>query len=115
MALIYHSYGTDYFDEIIKYANKIEKFDDELNLKDEEYINFYFNIVKKKEVKNKLLKISLFYSFKIDHEKFIELFFSKVLDLNQNYQIIYDNSYLLDQWPNALSKRVLLYWKKEKI
>ena len=41
MALIYHSYNTEYFDKIINFVNKIEKFDDELNLKDEKYVNFF--------------------------------------------------------------------------
>ena len=94
MALIYHSYNTKYFENIINYADLIEKFnDDELNLKDEEYINFYFNAMKEKQLKEilrlKLLKMCLFYLFKIDQEKFIELFFSKEFDLNYNYQIIY--------------------------
>ena len=116
MALIYHSYGTSYFDNIINYVNKIEKFDDELNLNDDEYINFYFNIMKEKglkeKIKNKLLKMCLFYLFKIDQEKFIELFFSKEFDLNQNYQIIYNNSYLFCQWPNTFIEKSIIVLDK---
>ena len=120
MALIYHSYNTKYFDDIINYADKIEKFDDELNLKDEEYINFYFNIMKEKELKEnlriKLLKMCLFYLFKIKQEKFLELFFSKEFDLNQNYKIIYDNSYLFGQWPNAfIEKSIIILERREDL
>ena len=118
MALIYHSYNTKYFDNIINYADLIEKFNDELNLKDEEYINFYFNAMKEKKLKEilrlKLLKMCLFYLFKIDQEKFIELFFSKEFDLNYNYQIIYNNSYLFGQWPNAFIEKSIITLEKRK-
>ena len=115
-ALIYHSYGTKYFDDIINYVDTIKKFDDDLNLKDEEYINFYFNIMKEKTLKEKinckLLKIFLFYLFNIDQEKFMELFFSKEFDLNQNYQIIYNNSDLFGQWTNAFIEKSIITLEK---
>ena len=120
MALIYHSYNTKYFDDIINYVDKIEKFDDDLNLKDEEYIKFYFNLIKEtklnENIKIKLLKICLFYLFKIDHEKFRELFFSKDLDLNRNYQIIINNSYLFSQWKkDFIEKSIIILEKKNDL
>ena len=116
MALIYHSYNTKYFDNIINYVDKIEKFDDELNLKEEEYINFYFNIIKEtkfnEKIKIKFLKICLFYLFQIDNEKFMELFFSKEFDLNQNYQIIFNNSYLFRQWKKDFIEKSIIILEK---
>ena len=120
ISLIYHSFGTEYFNDIINFVDNKLEFFDEFNLNNIEYYLFFSHILENKdinqEIKNKLFKIFLFFFYNVDKEKFINLFFSEKSRITNNYSFIFQNKKLFKKCPDfIIVKGLFLFDTKDEL
>ena len=119
-SLIYHSYQTKYFIDVINFLDGIDEFSGELNSGIEELNKFFSDLLKNKEykpeIKNKIFKLCLLYFSYADEETFIKIFLSKKYEIKNNYNIIINNKKLFSKIPNIIiTKGIDLYKGKDDL